>query len=63
MMSSIQLNHVAFTRNNFKGWLLVMKSTCSAFMQNNTLVVNNVSGEVYALSEMGSIKLNNMAFT
>ena len=40
-----------------------MKSTCSAFIQNNTLVENNVSGAVYALSEMGSIKLNNVAFT
>ena len=42
-MSSIKLNDVEFTRNNFNEGLLVMISNCSAIIQNDTLIENNVS--------------------
>ena len=41
-MSSIQLNDVAFSGNNFKGILLAMRSNWSATIQTNTLTGNKV---------------------
>ena len=62
-MSSIQLNDVAFSRNNFKGSLLAMRSNCSAIIQNNTLTRNNISWIFYCLYGMSTIQLNDMEFT
>ena len=61
MTSTIQLNDVAFIRNNFKQTLLVMESNSSAIIQNNTLTENNVSFWVYLL-RTSNIQLNDVAF-
>ena len=60
-MSSIKLNDVAFTRNNFKGSLFVMISNCRAIFQNNTLIENNVSFS-YAVFGISTIQLNDLVF-
>ena len=60
-MSSIKLNDVAFTRNNFIEGLLVMISNCSAIIQNNTLIENNVSFS-YAVFGISTIQLNDLVF-
>ena len=57
--STIQLNHVRFTRNNVMGDFLRMSSNSSAIIQSNTLIENNVSWKVYYLSETSAIQLNN----
>ena len=62
--SSIQLNHVAFTRNKLEDALLWIKSNCSASIQNHTLTENNISNApVYYIMENSSIQLNHVAFT
>ena len=60
-MSSIKLNDVEFTRNNFNEGLLVMISNCSAIVQNNTLIENNVSFS-YAVIGISTIQLNDLVF-
>ena len=61
--SSIQLNHVAFTRKKSEERLLWIESNSSAIIQNNILTENNVSGKVYGIMENNSIVLNHVAFT
>ena len=62
-MSSIQLNNVTFTRNNFKEGLLHMTSNSSAIIQNNALTGNNLAKNVYNLYEASTIQLNDVEFT
>ena len=61
--SSIQLNHIVFSRNNFYDYLLYMKLNSSAITQNNTLIENNVSWYAYSIYKSSSIQFNNVAFT
>ena len=42
---------------------LDMASKCSAIIQNNTLIENNVVLDVYCLNMMSAIQLNDVAFT
>ena len=61
-MSTIHLNKVAFTRNRLMKSLLVMVSSSSAKIQNNTLTGNNASHAVYYLERMNTINLTNVTF-
>ena len=45
--STIQLNDVAFIRNNFKQTLLFMRSNSSGLVKNNTIIGNNMNGRVF----------------
>ena len=62
-MSSIQLNDMTFTRNNFEIWFLYLALNSSAILQNSTLTENNLGVEGYQIREMSSIHLNDMIFT
>ena len=62
-MSSIQLNNVTFTQNNFELALLYLSSNSSAITQNNTLTENSLSCYVYYLRMTSTIQLNDVAFT
>ena len=59
MSSTIQLNHVAFTRNKLLK-LLRVKSRYNAIIQKNTLT-ENVLWKVYDLEKSCTIQLNNVA--
>ena len=58
---SIQLSNVAFSQNRIS-LLLLMTSSCSAIIQNSTLIQNNASSDVYKLFNNSTIQLKNMAF-
>ena len=58
---SIQLSNVAFSQNRIS-LLLLMTSSCSAIIQNSTLIQNNASSDVYKLFSNSTIQLKNMAF-
>ena len=60
--STIQLNHVVFTRNKLKRSLLFISSNSSAIIQNNTLLENNFSQAVYEIQKISTIQLINVAF-
>ena len=60
--STIQLNHVVFTRNKLKRSLLFISSNSSAIIQNNTLLENDISGRVYDIRESSTIQLNHVVF-
>ena len=45
------------------GELLRIVSNSSAIIQSNTLIENNISWQVYHLSETSTIQLNNVSFT
>ena len=63
MMSSVKLNDVAFTQNNFRRSLLGMSLNSSAAIQNNALTENNAAWDAYDIYEMSIIQLKNVAFT
>ena len=62
--STIQLNRVAFTRNELKRQLFFIRSNSSAIIQNSTLLENNfLGGAVYDIFESSTIQVNHVAFT
>ena len=58
---SIQLSNVAFIQNRIN-LLLLMTHSCSAIIQNSTLIQNNASSDVYKLFSNSTIQLKNMTF-
>ena len=60
--STIQLNHVAFTRTKLRWVLLLIRWNSSAIIQNNTLLENYFSVGVYAIGKSSTIQLNDVAF-
>ena len=54
--STIQLNHIAFTRNKLRT-LLAIQGNSSAIIQSNTLLENNISASVYHIEKSSTIQL------
>ena len=63
MMSSVKLNDVAFTQNNFRLSLLGKSLNSSAVIQNSALTENDAAWDVYDIYEMSIIQFKNVAFT
>ena len=59
--STIQLNHVTFTRNKINR-LLLISSNSRAIIQNNTLTENNISSAVYYIKDNSTIQLSYVKF-
>ena len=62
-MSTIIIKNAAFTRNNLRRGLLSISGNSTAAIQNKTLTENNISLDVYFISEMSTIIIKNTAFT
>ena len=60
--SSIQLNHVAFTRNRYAKIFFYIESNSRAIIQNNTLI-ENYFWVAYLIVKNSSIQINHVVFT